>query len=70
MNGLCKEGKVREAHQLFHRMVHRELSPDTMSSNTLICGYCKERKMKEPKSLLYEMLLWKDMKTRVSCFQL
>ena len=54
MNGLCKEGKVREAHQLFHQMVHKGLSLDTMSYNTLICGYCKEGKMKELKSLLYE----------------
>jgi len=33
MNGLCKEGKVRE---LFHRMVHKGLSPNTMSYNTIV----------------------------------
>ena len=54
MNGLCKEGKVREAHKLFYRMVHRGLSPNTMSYNTLNSGYWKEGKMKESKSLLYE----------------
>ncbi|GMI98169.1 hypothetical protein like AT5G40400 [Hibiscus trionum] len=56
MSGLCKERRVREAHQLFHRMVHRGLDPDIVSYNTLISGYCKEGRMQESKYLMHEMI--------------
>ncbi|KAF9589982.1 hypothetical protein IFM89_029719 [Coptis chinensis] len=56
MKGLCDQGKVKEAHQLFHRMIDRGFSPDTLAYNSLICRYGKERKMQEAKSLYREMI--------------
>ncbi|KAM7280492.1 hypothetical protein ACFE04_007626 [Oxalis oulophora] len=56
INALCKAGNVKEAHQLFHNMVHRKLIPDTFSYNTLISGYCKEGRIREARSLLHEMM--------------
>ncbi|KAF9589130.1 hypothetical protein IFM89_019180 [Coptis chinensis] len=56
MKDLCDQGKVKEAHQLFHRMIDRRFSPDTLAYNFLICGYGKEGKMQEVKSLYREMI--------------
>ncbi|KZV34656.1 pentatricopeptide repeat-containing protein-like [Dorcoceras hygrometricum] len=48
IDSYCKMGgSVREAHQLFHLMVNRELKPDVFAYNTLVDGYCKQGMMKE-----------------------
>ncbi|XP_038717813.1 pentatricopeptide repeat-containing protein At5g40400 isoform X2 [Tripterygium wilfordii] len=50
------EGKLREAHQLLHQMIHRGMDPDIVSYNTLVFAYCKDGKMQESRSLLLDMI--------------
>uniref|UniRef100_A0A6N2MPV1 Pentacotripeptide-repeat region of PRORP domain-containing protein n=1 Tax=Salix viminalis TaxID=40686 RepID=A0A6N2MPV1_SALVM len=40
-NGLCNEGKIKDAVELFNEMVRRGHEPDVITYNTLINGLCK-----------------------------
>uniref|UniRef100_A0A1J3I837 Pentatricopeptide repeat-containing protein n=1 Tax=Noccaea caerulescens TaxID=107243 RepID=A0A1J3I837_NOCCA len=54
LNGLCKEGMTEKALNFFNTLIE-ERDVDTVTYNTMISAFCKERKLKEAFDLLSEM---------------
>ncbi|MCI31326.1 pentatricopeptide repeat-containing protein, partial [Trifolium medium] len=51
INGLCNNGKLEDAVNLWDKMVGLGLKPDIVTYNALINGFCKKKMMKEAKKV-------------------
>lgn len=45
VDGFCKQNRLDKAKEMFESMKSRGCSPDGVSFNTLINGYCKAKKV-------------------------
>ncbi|KAL9299665.1 Pentatricopeptide repeat-containing protein [Arabidopsis thaliana] len=54
LNGLCKEGMTEKALNFFNTLIE-EREVDTVTYNTMISAFCKDKKLKEAYDLLSEM---------------
>ncbi|KAK4717620.1 hypothetical protein R3W88_015958 [Solanum pinnatisectum] len=55
INGLCKNGKLDEAHAVFEKHCFTGLLPDVRTYNVLINGFCLEQLFDEAKDILRKM---------------
>ncbi|CAM8907367.1 unnamed protein product [Rhodiola kirilowii] len=56
INGLCNDGLVDKARELFLEMRNKEISPDVITYNILIDRLCRAGKWEEAKAMFNEML--------------
>ncbi|CAH2062634.1 unnamed protein product [Thlaspi arvense] len=57
IHGLCKEGRLREALEIFDRMKLQGLKPDAGLYWKIISGFCNVQKFQEAANFLDEMVL-------------
>ncbi|KAL6225832.1 hypothetical protein ACLB2K_004681 [Fragaria x ananassa] len=66
MHKMCKQGLIREAHNVFDEIGNRGLNPTVVSFNTLINGYCKCGNLEKGFKLKEDMegrAVWPDLFT-------
>ncbi|KAK3211897.1 hypothetical protein Dsin_016603 [Dipteronia sinensis] len=56
IDGLCKDGSIDKAKELFSEMKSRGIRPNVVSYNFLICGLCCWGKWEDAKDLIVEMM--------------
>jgi pentatricopeptide repeat protein len=56
IDGLCKEGQVDNAYNLFCEMLGDGIDPDVMTCNSIIDGLCKAQEIYKAEATLQQML--------------
>ncbi|VAI49507.1 unnamed protein product [Triticum turgidum subsp. durum] len=56
MDGICKEGRVMDAHDIFHLVTDIGLKPNIITFNTLIDGHCLVGEMEKAFGVLDSMV--------------
>jgi pentatricopeptide repeat protein len=60
MNGLCKQGQVKNADMLLNAMLNLGVVPDDITYNILLQGHCKHGKLGDFQNVKTEMGLVSD----------
>jgi pentatricopeptide repeat protein len=60
MNGLCKQGQVKNADMLLNAMLNLGIVPDDITYNILLQGHCKHGKLGDFQNVKTEMGLVSD----------
>ncbi|CAM8907125.1 unnamed protein product [Rhodiola kirilowii] len=55
IDGLCKDGLIDRAMELFLEMKKKEISPDVITYNIVIGGLCRAGKWEEAQAIFHEM---------------
>ncbi|CAM8901559.1 unnamed protein product [Rhodiola kirilowii] len=56
IDGLCKDGFIDKAEELFLEMKKKDISPDVITYNIVIGGLCRAGKWEEAQAMFHEML--------------
>ena len=56
INGLCKDGRLDNANQLFDEMCVRELIPNEVTFTTLMNGHCRSGRIGLAMEIYQQML--------------
>ncbi|CAM8901649.1 unnamed protein product [Rhodiola kirilowii] len=56
IDGLCKDGLIDKAKELFLEMKKKDVSPDVITYNIVIDGLCRAGKWEEAQAMFHEML--------------
>ncbi|KAG5375230.1 hypothetical protein IGI04_039826 [Brassica rapa subsp. trilocularis] len=52
IDSFVKEGKLKEAKELYNEMIARGIDPDTITYNSLIYGLCNEKRLTEANQMM------------------
>ncbi|XP_026384523.1 pentatricopeptide repeat-containing protein At1g12300, mitochondrial-like [Papaver somniferum] len=58
IKGLCLQGKIQVAVELFDKMIDRGVQPNTITCNTIITGLCRVGELENALHLLRNMAKW------------
>ncbi|KAH0906219.1 hypothetical protein HID58_038046 [Brassica napus] len=56
IDSFVKEGKLKEAKELYNEMIARGIDPDTITYNSLIYGLCNEKRLDEANQMIELMV--------------
>ncbi|WJX66635.1 hypothetical protein P8452_51174 [Trifolium repens] len=55
VDAFCKEGKVKEANNVFAMMMRKGVKPDVVTYNSLMDGYCLVKEVNKAESIFNTM---------------